>query len=111
MPDQYKRGKRRGRLLDRFKRKTVEPVVEPKPIYDLTGEEPKEELTRREDRQSRWDKKREDRRDYVIERKEAQAGIAKHRKWVLMWIAVIVVAIVILIISVMHKFSLTGILF
>lgn len=109
MPDQYKRRNRLGRLRDRF-RKPVEPVVEPKPVYDLTGEA-KEEPTRRDDRQSRWDKKREDRRDYVIERKEAQAGIAKHRKWVLMWIAVIVVAIVILAIFVMNKMSLTGILF
>jgi len=111
MPDQYKRRTRRGRLRDRFKRKPVEPVkpVEPdKPIYDLTGEPVEPEPT---DRRGRRDKRREDRREYVIERKEAQAGIAKHRKWVMLWIAVIVVAIVVLAIFVMNKMSLTGILF
>lgn len=108
MPDKYKRRTRRGRLRDRFRRKPVEPV---KPVYDLTGEPIEPEPTGQIEPQSRWARWRKERRDYVIKRKEAQAGIAKHRKWVIMWIAVIVVAIVILAIFVMNKMSLTGILF
>lgn len=58
----------------------------------------------------RRDVRRKKRRDYTIERKKAQAGIAKHRKWVMLWIAVIVVAVVVLAIYVMSKFSLTGLI-
>jgi Flp pilus assembly protein TadB len=87
----------------------VEPV---EPVYDSTGEPIElEPIDRRTEPQSRWARWRKERRDYIIKRKEAQAGIAKHRKWVIMWIAVIVVAIVILAIFVMNKMSLTGILF
>jgi len=77
----------------------------------MTGGEPEPTGDRRTDRQNRWDDRRKKRRDHVIERKKAQAGIAKHRKWVMMWIAVIVVAIVVLAIFVMNKMSLTGLLF
>lgn len=111
MPDKYNRRIRRGRLRDRFRQKPVEPVKTDKPVYDLTGELVESEPTDQTEPQSRWAKWRKERREYVIKRKKAQAGIAKHRKWVLMWIAVIVVAIVILAIFVMNKMSLTGILF
>ena len=95
----YKRQERTGRLRDRFRRK------DDKPVDDKPDESP------RDDRRSRWDDRRKKRRDHVIERKKAQAGIAKHRKWVMLWIAVIVVALVVLAIFIMNKMSLTGLIF
>jgi len=77
----------------------------------LIGDDIDQEPDAQDDRRSRWDDRRKKRRDYVIERKKAQAGIAKHRKWVMMWIAVIVVAIVVLAIFVINKMSLTGLIF
>lgn len=69
----------------------------------------------REKRKRDWFKRRterkKNRRDFVIDRKKAQANIAKHRKWVMLWLAVIVVAIVVLVIFIMNKFSFTGLLF
>lgn len=56
------------------------------------------------------DERRKKRREFVIERKEAQANIAKHRKWVMMWVAIIVVALVVLAIFVMSKMNLTGLI-
>ena len=98
-------------LLDRFRRRKDEPVDD-KTDYDLVdGADTDQEPDARDDRRSRWDDRRKKRRDHVIERKKAQAGIAKHRKWVMMWIAVIVVAIVVLAIFVMNKMSLTGLIF
>lgn len=99
----YKRQERTGRLRDRFRRRDDEPVDD-KPVDDKPDESPRDE------RRSRWADWCKKRREYVIERKKTQAGIAKHRKWVMMWIAVIVVAVVVLAIYVMSKFSLTGLI-
>jgi len=94
-------------FLDRFRRRRDDSVddkpVDDKPVDDTPDDKP--------DRRSRWDERRKKRRDHVIERKKAQAGIAKHRKWVMLWIAVIVVALVVLAIFIMNKMSLTGLIF
>jgi hypothetical protein len=98
--------RQRRRIRDWFKKPTFPPED---PSYDFGGEDPEPEEGTPE--KSRWEKRREERRRYVIERKKAQAGIAKHRKWVLMWVAVIVVAVVILALAIMNKLSITGLIF
>lgn len=98
--------RQRRRIRDWFKKPTPPPES---PSYDFGGEDPEPEEGTPE--QSRWAKRRAERRRYIIERKTAQAAIAKHRKWVLMWTAVIVVAVVILAMAILNKFSLWGLIF
>lgn len=93
------------RLRDLFRRKKVE-----KPInYDLVDEPTAPDEG--EGWRDRWARRVALRRKHTIERKLAQAKIATHRKWVIMWVAVIVVTIAIVVLTVMNKFSITGLIF
>jgi hypothetical protein len=94
-----------GRLRDLFRRKKDKSPIN----YDLVDESTIQDEG--EGWRDRWARRTALRRKHTIERKHAQAQIATHRKWVIMWIAVIVVTIAIVVLTVLNKFSITGLIF